>query len=113
MLDDAALPGKFDQTYGFECQWDLLDLAGTLKTNITECVMDSLVEARGYKVDEVLENFTFFNNYVGLDDNPESSPPTRGLSHFIQSVGIKENDFVVLKINVEGLEYMTYLTGSS
>ena len=97
-------PAKFDLVYGFEAQKDLSDLEA-LRNNVTDCVSDARVQGKGYQVNQILKNFHFLYNFVGLDDNSGSNPPTLGLSQFVEDVGIEENDFVVLKIDVEGLEY--------
>lgn len=98
-------PTKFDLVYGFEADAKLHADIHTLASNITECVKGTSAEARGYKTHEVLNTFTFYYNFVGAEDNNKSSPPTRGLSQFVRDIGIKENDFVVLKMDVEGWEY--------
>ena len=52
-----------------------------------------------------MDTFTCYHTFVGPEDNSNSSPPIRGLSSFIREIGIKDNDFVVMKIDVEGWEY--------
>lgn len=97
-------PVKFDLVYGFECKSDLSDML-VHKDKIGECLNGTEASARGYQVEEVLQTFKFFYNYLGLEDNPKTHPPTRGLSQFLREIGIAEDDFVVLKMDVEGLEY--------
>ena len=46
-----------------------------------------------------------YHNYIGLDENTATSPPTRGLGQFLQDIGVQEDDFVVLKMDVEGIEF--------
>ena len=52
-----------------------------------------------------MQTFEFFHNYVGVEDNAQTTPATKGLSQFLKEVGIAEDDFVVLKMAVEGKEY--------
>ena len=40
-----------------------------------------------------------------MHDNPQSSPPTIGLGRFLKDIQVQEDDFVVLKMDVEGAEY--------
>ena len=46
-----------------------------------------------------------YYNVIGVRDDKTTVPPTRGLSQFFQDVGVQEDDFVVLKMDVEGAEY--------
>jgi hypothetical protein len=97
-------PLKFDLVYGFECGPDLSDLL-TSQEKISRCINGTAAETRGYQVEGVRQTFKFFHNYVGVEDNAQTTPATKGLSQFLKKVGIVENDFVVLKMDVEGLEY--------
>lgn len=98
-------PAKFDLVYGFESEAIYHSDIHTLASNITECIQGTAAESRGYRTQEVMDTFTFYHNFVGPEDNSNSSPPTRGLSNFIREIGVKDNDFVVMKIDVEGWEY--------
>ena len=61
---------------------------------------------RGYKdMQEVLDSMSLYHNYVGLDDDTSTSPPTKGLAQFFQEIGIRKDDFVVMKMDVEGVEF--------
>ena len=42
---------------------------------------------------------------VGVDNDPNSAPPTIGLSQFLKDIEIQKDDFVVMKMDVEGMEY--------
>jgi hypothetical protein len=98
-------PVKFDTIYGFECDKDMTNVTA-LKDDIALC-LDGMEEgARGYKAEELVQQtLKFHHNFVGLDEDSQTEPPTRGLSHFLKEVGIQEDDFVVMKMDVEGLEY--------
>ena len=98
-------PAKFDLAYGFEGDPEFFLDIQTLRSNITQCIEGTAAESIGYKTQEVMDTFTFYNQLVGLDDNSESYPPTRGLSQFIRDIDIRDSDFVVMKIDVEGWEY--------
>jgi hypothetical protein len=97
-------PVKFDLVYGFECAANLSNVLA-LKDDIARCINGTKAETRGYKMDDVLRTFQFYHNYVDVKDDPKTNPPTRGLSAFIKEMGIVEADFVVLKMDVEGMEY--------
>ena len=98
-------PVKFDQIYGFECARDFSNVAA-LASDVEHCIRNTTAELIGYKdVQEVLGSMTLFHNYIGLDDNASTSPPTKGLAQFLKDVGIQEEDFVVIKMDVEGVEY--------
>lgn len=97
-------PVKFDKVYGFECGSDMSNLPA-LKGDITRGIIGSAAETRGYQVEEVLQTFKFYHNYVGIEDNIQTTPATKGLSQFLKEVGIAEDDFVVLKMDIEGVEY--------
>lgn len=58
-----------------------------------------------FNVQEVLDSTSIYYNYVGLEDDVNTSPPTKGLSQFLQNAGIRKEDFVVMKMDVEGMEY--------
>jgi hypothetical protein len=97
-------PVKFDLVYGFECGSDMSNVPA-LKDDIARCITGSAAKTRGYQVEEVLQAFKFYHNYIGLEDNADTTPATKGLSQFLKEVGIQYDDFVVLKMDVEGLEY--------
>lgn len=97
-------PVKFDTIYGFECATDFSNVPA-LETPIAECVDGTPAADRGYTTEGVLSSMQLYYNYVGLDDNSPTSPPTRGLSKILQDLDLQEDDFVVLKMDVEGLEY--------
>lgn len=48
---------------------------------------------------------TIYYNFIGLDEDSETLPQTRGLSQFLRDVDIQKDDFVVLKMDVEGIEF--------
>ena len=97
-------PVKFDEVHGFECGSDMSNILA-LKDKIAQCVIGTAAETRGYQVEEVLQAFKFYHNYVGLEDNAHTTPATKGLSQFLKEIGIQDDDFVVLKMDVEGVEY--------
>ena len=98
-------PVKFDRIYGFECATDFRNVAA-LAPNTEKCIKGSTAESIGYQnVQEVMNSMSLYYNYIGLQDDASTSPPTKGLSQFFQEVGIREDDFVVMKMDVEGLEF--------
>ena len=97
-------PVKFDLVYGFECKKDLSNMLAH-KDMIDRCITGTAADTRGYQVEKVMESFKFYYNFIGLEDNSQTKPATRGLSQFLKEVVIAEDDFVVLKMDVEGLEY--------
>lgn len=97
-------PIKFDTLHGFECQTDLTNVAA-LREPIDQCINGSAAEKMGYTTDELMQTLHIYHNYIGLDNNTATTPPTRGLSQFLQDIGIQEDDFVVLKMDVEGAEF--------
>lgn len=97
-------PTKFDLIYGFECQSDLSDVS-LMRPSIEKCIQGTTAEQRGYRTEEILNTLKVQYSYVGLVDNPSAKPPTVGLSKFIHDIGVKEDDFVVLKMDVEELEF--------
>jgi hypothetical protein len=98
-------PVKFDEVYGFECGSDMSNLPA-LKNNIAQCIIDTAAETRGYQVEEVLQTFKFYHNYVGSEDTIQTTPATKGLSQFLTTeVGIAEDNFVILKMDIEGVKY--------
>ena len=97
-------PVKFDFVYGFESARDLSNLSAFHDT-IDRCINGTAAATRDYDIGEVMETFTFYYNTIGLEDDPQTTPSTRGLRQFIKDIGIVEEDFVVLKMDVEGLEF--------
>lgn len=97
-------PVKFDALYGFECATDLSDVKA-LKTPIYQCVEGTSAAQRGYTPAGVAKSMQLYYNYVGMDDSAVTSPPTRGLSQFLRDIDVQEDDFVVLKMDVEGVEF--------
>ncbi len=97
-------PVKFDALYGFECQTDFSNVQD-LRESIAKCVDGTSASQRGYTTEEVQDSMQLYYNYVGVDDSLETAPPTRGLSQFLRDVKIQEGDFVVVKMDVEELEY--------
>ena len=98
-------PVKFDQIYGFECARDFSNVA-TLAPDVEKCIKGTSAESTGYKdVQEVLGSMSLYHNYVGLDSDVSTSPPTKGLAHFLREIGVREDDFVVMKMDVEGVEF--------
>ena len=97
-------PVKFDAIYGFECAKDLSNVQA-LREPIATCVEGTSAGQRGYTTNGVLNSMHLNYNYIGLDDASTTSPPTRGLSQFLLDTGVQEDDFVVVKMDVEGIEY--------
>jgi hypothetical protein len=98
-------PVKFDRIYGFECARDVSDVAA-LTPNITRCINGTSAKSIGY-VDaaQVVKNMSLYYNYVGVDNDSNTFPPTIGLSQFLNDIEIREKDFVVMKMDVEGMEF--------
>jgi hypothetical protein len=97
-------PVKFDLVYGFECENDLSDLSAH-KGSVEHCIRGTPAETAGYDVDEVMSSFKFYYNYIGLKDDATTHPPTLGVSQFLRDNGVTEDDFVVMKMDVEELEF--------
>lgn len=98
-------PAKLDQIYGFECAMDFSNV-DTLAPNVKRCISGTSAEKMGYRdVSEVVDSMTLFYNYVGLEDTSDTKPPTLGLSKFLKDVGVQMEDFVVMKMDVEGMQY--------
>ena len=97
-------PVKFDAMYGFECARDFSNVQA-LREPIATCVEGTSAGQRGYTTKDVLNSMDLHYNYVGLDDDSTTRPPTRGLSQFLRDTGVQEDDFVVVKMDVEGIEY--------
>ena len=97
-------PIKFDAMHGFECQSDLTDVAA-VKGPINNCISGTAAEKIGYTTEGMMDTLNIYHNYIGLDENTATSPPTRGLRQFLQDIGVQEDDFVVLKMDVEGIEF--------
>ena len=97
-------PVKFDALYGFECVTDYSNVQA-LQDPITRCIEGTPAAQRRYTPEEIFDSLQLYYNYVGLDDSSTTSPPTRGLSQFLRDIDVQEEDFVVLKMDVEGIEY--------
>ena len=97
-------PVKFDAIYGFECARDFSNVQA-FREPIATCVEGTAAGQRGYTTKWVLSSMHLNYNYVGLDDASTTNPPTRGLSQFLRDTGVQEDDFVVVKMDVEGIEY--------
>lgn len=98
-------PAKFDRIYGFECARDFSNVA-SLAPDVEKCIKGTTAESTGYTdVQGVLDSMSLYYNYVGLDDDASTAPPTKGLAQFLQEIGISEDDFVVIKMDIEGMEY--------
>ena len=97
-------PVKFDAMHGFECQKDLTDVAA-LKGPIDHCISGTAAEKMGYTTEGMMDMLNIYHNYIGLDEDSKTSPETRGLGQFLQDIGVQEDDFVVLKMDVEGIEF--------
>lgn len=97
-------PVKFDIMHGFECQTDFTNVEA-LRGPIDNCISGTAAEKIGYTTDGMMKTLHTYYNYIGLDDDESTVPSTRGLSHFLQDVGVQEDDFVVLKMDVEGVEF--------
>ena len=97
-------PVKFDVMHGFECQTDLTNMAA-LKRPIDQCISGTAAEKHGYTTEAMMDTLNIYHNYIGLDENTATSPPTRGLGQFLKDIGVQEDDFVVLKMDVEGIEF--------
>ena len=97
-------PAKFDAMHGFECETDFTDVEA-LRAPIDHCISGIAAEDMGYTTEGVIDTLHTYHNFIGLDDNPATTPSTRGLSQFLHDIGVHEDDFVVLKMDVEGIEY--------
>jgi hypothetical protein len=97
-------PVKFDAMHGFECQTDLTNMAA-LRDPIDRCISGSGAEKMGYTTEGMMDMLHIYHNYIGLDEDTTTSPQTRGLGQFLQDIGVQEDDFVVLKMDVEGIEF--------
>lgn len=97
-------PVKFDLVFGFESANDLCDLA-MFKDDVDHCINGTSAATKGYSMEDVLKSFKFFHNYIGLADNKTTTPATKGLRSFMDNNQIHEDDFVVIKMDVEGQEY--------
>jgi hypothetical protein len=97
-------PVKFDVMHGFECQNDLTNLAA-FKRDINHCISGTAAEKLGYTNEGIMDTLNIYHNFIGLDEDLETSPPTRGLGQFLQDIDVQEDDFVVLKMDVEGIEF--------
>jgi len=53
----------------------------------------------------MMDMLNIYHNFIGLDEDSKTSPQTRGLGQFLKDIGAQEDDFVVLKIYVEGIEF--------
>lgn len=96
-------PVKFDKIYGFECKRDFTNVT-VLMPSIQKCINQG-ANARGYNnVSDVIESMALFYNYINVDDDVTIFPTTKGLSSFLKEE-IDSDDFVVLKMDVKGLEY--------
>ncbi|GAB5036600.1 Hypothetical protein NocV09_04300250 [Nannochloropsis oceanica] len=97
-------PIKFDAMYGFECERDMTNVA-TLRDPINRCISETAAEKMGYTTEGTMDTLKVYHNFIGLDEDLETSPHTRGLSQFLKDIDIQEDDFVVLKMDVEGIEF--------
>jgi hypothetical protein len=59
----------------------------------------------GYTTEGMMDMLNIYHKYIGLDEDTATSPPTRGLGQFLQDINVQEDDFVVLKMDVEGIEF--------
>ena len=76
-----------------------------LRHPINQCISGTAAENMGYTTEGTMDTLIVYHNFIGLDDDSETSPQTRGLSQFLKDINIQENDFVVLKMDVEGIEF--------
>jgi len=97
-------PVKFDVMHGFECQTDLTNVAA-LKPQIDHCIRGTAAEKMGYTTEGMMDMLNIYHNFIGLDEDSKTSPQTRGLGQFLKDIGAQEDDFVVLKMDVEGIEF--------
>lgn len=98
-------PAKFDHVYGFECARDFSNVTALLP-NIERCIKGTSAEALGYReAKELSGSMSLYYNFVGVDDDSRTLPPTVGLSDFFKREVILEDDFVVVKMDVEGMEF--------
>ena len=52
-----------------------------------------------------MDTLKIYHNFIGLDENSATTPSTRGLAQLLQDIAVQEDDFVVLKMDVEGIEF--------
>jgi len=98
-------PVKFDQIYGFECAKDFSNVTALIP-NVARCINGTSAQSFGYRdTTETINSMFLHYNYVGVEDDASTSPPTIGLGRFLKTIGIEEEDFVVIKMDVEGVEY--------
>jgi len=97
-------PVKFDVMHGFECQTDLTNVAA-LKDPIDHCISETAAEKMGYTTEGVMDTLNIYHNFIGVDEDSKTSPQTRGLGQFLKDIDVQEDDFVVLKMDVEGIEF--------
>lgn len=98
-------PVKFDAIHGFECASDLSNVAA-LSSQIDACVRGTAADLKqGYTPEGVKEILHIYYNYIGTDENPATQPPTRGLSQVMKDLNIEKDDYVVVKMDVEEMEY--------
>jgi len=97
-------PVKFDVMHGFECKTDLTNVTA-LKGPIDQCISGTAAEKIGYTTEGMMEMLNIYHNFIGPDENWATTPPTRGLTQFLQDIDVREDDFLVLKMDVEGLEF--------
>lgn len=97
-------PVKFDAMHGFECQSDLSNVAA-LQGPIDQCISGTAAEKIGYTTEGMIDMLKIYHNFIGLDESSATTPPTRGFAQFLQDIAVQEDDFVVLKMDVEGVEF--------
>lgn len=97
-------PVKFDAMHGFECKSDLSNVTA-LKGPIDRCISKTAAERIGYTTEGMMDTLKIYHNFIGLNEDSKTSPQTRGLGQFLQDIDVQEDDFVVLKMDVEGLEF--------
>eukprot|EP00624_Nannochloropsis_granulata_P006509 evm.model.NODE_48856_length_45577_cov_40.689011.7 len=59
----------------------------------------------GYTTEGTIDTLKIYHNFIGLNENSKTSPQTRALSQFLKEIDVQEDDFVVLKMDVEGIEF--------
>jgi len=98
-------PIKFDQIYGFECAKDFSNVTA-LMPNVARCIEGTPAQSIGYRdTTETINSMFLHYKYVGVEDDASTSPPTTGLGRFLKTMAIEKEDFVVVKMDVEGIEY--------
>lgn len=76
-----------------------------ITSNVERCILGTSAESIGYvNAAQVVGSMSHYHNYVGVDSDPNTSPPTVGLSQFLKEINFREEDFVVMKMDVEGVE---------